>query len=80
MMTSQCHRFVDARVEKQNGIYVLCHLLVTITCAHGNLALYPLANVDMQVDGLPVKVEAANTACFSSAGKRCPSFREYRTR
>ena len=30
-----------------------------IKCAHGDVVLYPLANVDMEVDGLKVKVEAA---------------------
>ena len=32
---------------------------VVIKCAHGDIVLYPLAKVDMEVDGLKVKVEAA---------------------
>ena len=32
---------------------------VTIKCAHGDTVLYPLANVDMEVDGQRVTVEAA---------------------
>jgi hypothetical protein len=32
---------------------------VTIRCAHGDTVLYPLAKIDMVVDGMPIKVEAA---------------------
>ena len=32
---------------------------VTIRCAHGDSVLYPLANVDLVVDGVPLTVEAA---------------------
>ena len=32
---------------------------VTIRCAHGDNVLYPLANVDLVVDGVPLTVEAA---------------------
>ena len=32
---------------------------VTIKCAHGDIVLYPLANVDLEVDGRRVSVEAA---------------------
>ena len=32
---------------------------VTIRCAHGDTVLYPLANIEMEVNGLPIKVEAA---------------------
>ena len=32
---------------------------VTIRCAHGDTVLYPLADVNMEVDGLPITVEAA---------------------
>lgn len=32
---------------------------VTIRCAHGDTVLHPLAEVDMEVDGVPVRVEAA---------------------
>lgn len=32
---------------------------VTIRCAHGDNVLYPLANVDLEVDGVPLTVEAA---------------------
>ena len=32
---------------------------VTIRCAHGDCVLYPLANVDLVVDGVPLMVEAA---------------------
>ena len=32
---------------------------VTIRCAHGDVTLYPLTDVEMEVDGLPIKVEAA---------------------
>ena len=30
----------------------------TIQCAHGDTVLYPLANIDLQVDGLQTSVEA----------------------
>ena len=33
--------------------------VVTLRCAHGDIVLYPLAEVDMEVDGVPVRVEAA---------------------
>lgn len=33
--------------------------VVTIRCAHGDIVLYPLAEIDMVVDGTPIKVEAA---------------------
>ena len=32
---------------------------VTIRCAHGDTVLYPLANVELVVDGIPLQVEAA---------------------
>ncbi|KAL5489211.1 hypothetical protein EMCRGX_G018278 [Ephydatia muelleri] len=32
---------------------------VTIRCAHGDSVLYPLANVDLVIDGVPLTVEAA---------------------
>lgn len=32
---------------------------VTIRCTHGDTVLYPLANIKMEVYGLPIKVEAA---------------------
>ena len=32
---------------------------VTIQCAHGDTVLYPVAQVELQVDGVPVCVEAA---------------------
>ena len=32
---------------------------VTIKCAHGDTVLYPLAEVEMEVDGVHIKVEAA---------------------
>ena len=32
---------------------------VTIRCAHGDTVLYPLAKIDMAVDGMPIKVAAA---------------------
>ena len=32
---------------------------VTIRCAHGDTVLYPLAEVDLEIDGLPIRVEAA---------------------
>ena len=32
---------------------------VTVRCAHGNTVLYPLAEVDMEVNRVPVRVEAA---------------------
>ena len=32
---------------------------VTIRCAHGDTVLYPLAEVEMVVDGIPLQVEAA---------------------
>ena len=33
--------------------------MVTIRCAHGETVLYPLAKVDLVVEGLPVEVEVA---------------------
>ena len=33
--------------------------MVSIKCAHGDTVLYPLAVVDMEVEGIPVQVEAA---------------------
>ena len=33
--------------------------MVSIKCAHGDTVLYPLAVVDMEVEGIPVHVEAA---------------------
>ena len=33
--------------------------VVTIRCAHGDTVLYPLANVELVVDGIPLQVEAA---------------------
>ena len=33
--------------------------VVTIHCAHGDTVLYPLANVELVVDGIPLQVEAA---------------------
>ena len=32
---------------------------VTIRCAHGDTVLYPVANVTMEVEGIPLRVEAA---------------------
>ena len=32
---------------------------VTIRCAHGDTVFYPLADVNVEVDGLPITVEAA---------------------
>ena len=32
---------------------------VTIQCAHGDTVLYPLTEVDLEIDGLPIRVEAA---------------------
>jgi len=32
---------------------------VTIRCAHGDTVLYPVAKLEMKVDGLPLSVEAA---------------------
>jgi len=33
--------------------------VVTIRCAHGDVTLYPLADVDLEVEGLSIQVEAA---------------------
>ena len=33
--------------------------VATIRCAHGDTVLYPLAKVQMEVDGIPIQVEAA---------------------
>ena len=33
--------------------------VATIRCAHGDTVLYPLAKVQMEVDGIPIEVEAA---------------------
>ena len=33
--------------------------VVTIRCAHGDTVLYPVAKVELQVEGLPMSVEAA---------------------
>ena len=33
--------------------------VVTIRCAHGDVTLYPLAQVNMEIGGVPIKVEAA---------------------
>ena len=32
---------------------------VTIRCTHGDTVLYPLVEVDLEIDGLPIRVEAA---------------------
>ena len=40
---------------------------VTIRCAHGNTVLYPLADVNMEVDGLPITVEAAVSETLPAA-------------
>ena len=48
---------------------------VTIRCAHGDTCLYPLADVQLEVDGLDLTVEAAVSetlpTIFSFAGDRC---------
>ena len=31
---------------------------ITIRCAHGDVTLYPLADVDLEVDGLPIRGQA----------------------
>ena len=31
---------------------------MTIRCAHGDTVLYPLADIELEIDGLPIKVEA----------------------
>ena len=48
-------------------------LAVTIRCAHGDTVLYPLAEVEMVVDGIPLQVEAAvsDTLPVSAARHRC---------
>ena len=33
--------------------------VATIRCAHGDTVLYPLANIQMEVNGIPIEVEAA---------------------
>ncbi|MGJ8945896.1 hypothetical protein AB9K17_23690, partial [Salmonella enterica subsp. enterica serovar Kentucky] len=33
--------------------------VATIRCAHGDTVLYPLAKVQMEIDGIPIEVEAA---------------------
>ncbi len=33
--------------------------VATIRCAHGDTVLYPLVNVRMEIDGIPIEVEAA---------------------
>ena len=51
--------------------------MVVIKCAHGDIVLYPLAKVDMEVDGLKVKVEAAVSGKLPVAvllGKDVPEF------
>ena len=40
---------------------------VTIRCAHGDTVLYPLADVNMEVDGLPITVEAAVSDTLQAA-------------
>ena len=40
---------------------------VTIRCAHGDTVLYPLADVNMEVDGLPITVEAAVSETLPAA-------------
>ena len=40
---------------------------VTIRCAHGDTVLYPLADVNMEVDGLPITVEAAVSETLPTA-------------
>ena len=50
---------------------------VTIMCAHGDIVLYPLAKVDMEMDGLQVNVEAAVSGRLPVAvllGKDVPEF------
>ena len=36
--------------------------MATIRCAHGDTVLYPLANIEMEVDGQAIRVEAAVSA------------------
>ena len=50
---------------------------VQIKCAHSDVVLYPLANVEMEVDGLKVEVEAAVSGGLPAAvllGKDVPGF------
>ena len=50
---------------------------MAIKCAHGDIVLYPLAKVDMEVDGLQVHVEAAVSRRLPMAvllGKDVPEF------
>ena len=49
----------------------------TDKCAHGGVALYPVANVEMQVDGLQVKAEAVVSRRLPMSvklGKNVPEF------
>ena len=39
---------------------------ITIRCAHGNTVLYPLAEVDMEVDGVPVRVHGGCSVYFAN--------------
>ena len=52
---------------------------VVIKCAHGDVVLYPLANVEMEVDGLKVEEEAAASGKLPVAvllGKDVPGFHQ----
>ena len=52
MTSSLVHSLVPAHKFLEGDV-------VTIRCAHGDTVLYPLAEIEMVVSGLPVKVEAA---------------------
>ena len=42
---------------------------ITIRCAHGDTVLYPIAEVEVVVDGIPLQVEAAvSDTCVGVAG------------
>ena len=44
---------------------------VMVQCAHGDTVAYPLAVVELTVDGLPLTVEAALSAYSGATRTRC---------
>ena len=51
----------------------------TIRCAHANTVIYPLAKVNMEIEGVPVEVEAAVSTTLSVSillGEDVPAFNQ----
>lgn len=77
VLDTGCSRTM-VRKELVDGEKTMVGQAVTVRCAHGDTVLYPLAQVELNVEGIAVQVEAAvsDSLPVSVVGNRCTRARK----